>query len=57
VTLCVRDSFIKKSIDNYAKDLKKKTVGLEEGILAGYKSFGELGPFSKDFDNEAEQLK
>lgn len=57
VTLCVRDTFIKKSIDVYAKDLKEKSEVVEKAILDGYKAFSELGPISKEFENKTQELK
>jgi len=35
VTLCIRDTFIKKNIDVYAKELRKNSEQLEQGILNG----------------------
>lgn len=34
VTLCIRDTFLKKTIDVYSKDLVQKTQNIEDGILS-----------------------
>jgi len=46
VTLCIRDTFIRKNIDSYAKELKTKSESIEMAILNGYKAFSELGPIA-----------